>query len=105
VGPPAGGGGATEYSRRDSDPIGEFLADATEPMASASVAAARLYRAYQIWCERNAQDVWSGTRFGKALVERGLRRLKSSFVTYTGITLKPDYDPPAHGGPPGDDFV
>ena len=93
--PPDAVKAATEDYRRDSDPIGEFLADATEAMPSGSVTAAKLYRAYQTWCERNAQDAWSGTRFGKALVERGLRRLKSSITVYTGIWLRPEYQPPS----------
>lgn len=91
--PPEAVRAATEAYRDDSDPIGQFLDAATEPMPGASVQAAALYKAYVQWCEENALDPWSGTRFGKAIRERGIPSLKSSIVVYTGLSLLDHYAP------------
>ncbi|BBK30293.1 putative DNA primase/helicase [Stella humosa] len=85
---------ATDSYRQDQDPIGEFLGDVTMAMPSASVTAADLYRAYQRWCTRNAQEPLHMRTFGRTLGDRGIVRGKSSIIIYRGITLRAEWQPP-----------
>lgn len=87
---------ATDDYRADNDPVGQFLSDATEPRPGSWVTAEELYRAYERWCGRNAQEPMQKRSFGRTLGDRGLVRGKSSVVIYRGIALRPEWMPPSH---------
>jgi putative DNA primase/helicase len=84
---------ATADYRSDSDPIGQFLATATERKNGVSVTAKELYGGYCKWCAENAATPISTTAFGKRIVEKGIERTKSGIILYRDIELRPEYLP------------
>ena len=88
---------AAEEYRRDSDPIGEFLAAVTEVGhdhngRAFEVQAAILYRCYAIWSKDSAADPISNTLFGLRMGDRGIRKTKKkSGAFYEGMMLNSDW--------------
>jgi putative DNA primase/helicase len=62
---------ARDAWRADSDPIGEFLAEACTVEAGASVPAGELYECYTRWCSRKSIEPSSQTLFGRILGDKG----------------------------------
>ncbi len=86
--PPASVLDATAAYRSDEDRVGTFIDECCEIDASLSVQASALYKAYHAWAQRRGETPLSMTRFGGRLAERGLRKMKSGFVSYQGIWLR-----------------
>lgn len=79
---------ATAAYRMDSDPLGPFLASACIITGAEDhvTPASELWRAYLVWCKRNAAAPISQTSFGRRLTERkGVRRETPHTVRYVGI--------------------
>jgi len=90
---------ATSEYRTESDVLGQFLTDCCTYEPDASVASLILYRTYSDWCTDNGERAFSGTAFGRALRERGLRKTRLQTgdrrrTTYIGIRLS--QSPPTH---------
>ncbi len=78
---------ATSDYRDESDPIGQFMDICTEKRKGASASAKELFEAYEAWCKANAFDPMNKLTFGKRLTTRGLRKTKSSVISYADIYL------------------
>lgn len=80
---------ATAEYRHESNPVGQFLIDWTEPSGADKITASSLYEAYKVWCGINAQTVWALKTFGTRIGELSIQREKvGGFMYYTGIKLK-----------------
>lgn len=84
---------ATADYRSDSDPIGQFLATATERKNGVNVTSKDLYGAYAKWCGENAISPISTTAFGRRVGEKGIERTKVGIIYYLNIELHPEYMP------------
>ena len=74
--------------RRESDLLGEFLADKTVAEVNAEVNQLNLYHAYQLWCSESGVRSLSKKSFTQRLAERGHPERKSgSRRLYSGLTL------------------
>ena len=82
---------ATESYRDDSDPVGAFLRDSTEPdPGGAGVTARDLFHAYCGWCEVNAVRPWTESAFGRAMGQKSITKAKDRVRRYLDIRLLPD---------------
>jgi putative DNA primase/helicase len=83
---------ATDAYRAEGDPLADFLESGWVMLRpEATVTARRLYQAYQLWCQDNAREPVSETRFGKRMPEiEGIEREKQGVMVYTGIELEPE---------------
>jgi putative DNA primase/helicase len=81
---------ATDDYRRDSDPVGQFVAARTVRSATASANASDLYTAFERWCVQNAVEPASKTKFGTRLVELGYEKVKVGTIFYRGVQLLPE---------------
>ncbi len=79
--------GATEEYRHENDPVGRFVAECIKQSPGMSVQAKTMYRAYCAWCRANAEKPWSMTAFGKALPERGVKRVDGRIRYYDAVEL------------------
>ncbi len=79
---------ATESYRRESDVIGRFLDDCCDRDSTAKTKASELYQAYKTWAEENGEPLFSQTRFGLKLKEKGIEKVKDGIYYYLGIKLK-----------------
>jgi putative DNA primase/helicase len=80
---------AIDDYREESDPVGNFLtAQCFVTGERRDVLTGReLWDRYKYWCEDSGAEPVSQTKFGRRLaVKRGVRRLKSGTVSYSGIT-------------------
>ena len=83
------------------DNIGQFLKEMTEQHATTSVAASRLYGAYETWCQENADRASTQRRFSFYLSEHGyLKSRNGAGVVWTGLRFRAPIDvaPPTTGG-------
>ncbi len=71
---------ATAEYRAESDPIGRFLEDCTEPDQVARVQTSALYELFGAWALANAERASTPQYFGRSLREHGLRSIKSNGV-------------------------
>lgn len=101
--PPESVTAATAEYRSEEDVIGRFIEERCLQLSELSVQAGHLYDAYKAWAESSGFGVLNNTRFGKALVERGFEKTKSTYVVYRGIGLKTDHDTPTNGTPDSSD--
>ena len=80
---------ATGAYREDSDVLGRFLAEHTEPSQDGEVQAGVLWAAYRAWC--TAGNIREGTlnEFGKKITEKGIEKHidRSRRTYYLGIKL------------------
>jgi putative DNA primase/helicase len=83
---------ATREYRDESDPIGNFLDNATIRIESGSVAARELFACYEGWCNIAGVKPVSPQLFGRLLIGRGLERVKANTIFYRGIQIAPDLD-------------
>ena len=70
---------ATGDYRDESDPMGDFLRSwviTGEPAKGRSVAAGRLYLAYEAWCTDSMVSPLSQHRFGRKMGDRGFHKEK-----------------------------
>lgn len=88
--PPAGIRAATESYRHESDRIGQFLEERTQPLDGARTPASALYRAWSDWCEARGESAGSQTAFGERMGARdGIVRVKvKGAKAYRGIVLR-----------------
>jgi len=78
---------AAKY-RNDSDLIGEFLADMTQPATNMKVNQQSLFNSWKDWCESNGFRSGSKKTFTQRLAERGFHDGRSNGVRfYTGLKL------------------
>jgi len=68
--------------RKDSDLIGEFLADKTEADPNAKLNQGTLYEGFQDWCKANGLRQHSKKTFTQRLAERGFGEGRSNGVRY-----------------------
>ncbi len=73
---------ATETYRSDSDPLGRFLTDCTEPLVDGRVQTTVLHQLYCAWAKANGEREWSPKGFGGACGDRPIPRIKSSGLMY-----------------------
>ena len=81
---------ATADYAADSDPLNNFLAEACERDAHASVGAADFYAHYKSWAERQGfseRERLSATMFGKRMADR-FERVGTARRVYRGVSLK-----------------
>jgi putative DNA primase/helicase len=68
---------AVENYRSEEDTIGNFIDECLIEIEGISVAAKEVYQRYKTWAEESGEIVLSQTKFGKCLVEHGLKRSKT----------------------------
>ncbi len=74
--------------RKESDVLGEFLEEKTQPAALGKIEQQDLYRRYQLWCEYNGLKHQSKKSFSQRLKERGYSEGKSGKNRYyVGLEL------------------
>ena len=74
--------------RKDSDVVGEFLAEKATIDANSKALQADVYRSYKYWCEENGLRLPSKKSFTQRLAERGFTEAKSGADRYyTGLTI------------------
>jgi putative DNA primase/helicase len=81
---------ATAAYRRDSDAIGDFLAEACALDAEAEVPAAELYRAYVAWADRQGladRERLTQTMFGRKVSERFRKTHTRDGARYHGVAV------------------
>ena len=84
---------ASEAYRARMDNIGQFLKEMTERHPTTSVAASRLYSAYETWCAENADRAGTQTRFGRYMGEHGYLKSRSNQgVVWTGLRFRSPLD-------------
>lgn len=76
---------ATEQFRVDSDPLGRFLAECTRENEEGSVQTTVLHQLFCAWCKVVGEREWTITGFGRAMMERGITKHKSSTHFWLGI--------------------
>lgn len=76
----------TEY-RHESNPVHQFLDAWCQMKPGATVAAARLYDAYKLWCKEAALDPLNQNKFGRRMSEMNIERFTYQYVHYKGIQL------------------
>ena len=83
--PPAAVIDATAEYREDSDPIGRFLRDCTEPAPKERAPGGGLYMLFAAWAKANGEHKWSAKAFKRGLADHGIRHMKSSTMFYLDI--------------------
>ena len=84
--------------RKDSDLIGEFLADKTEADPNAKLNQGTLYQWFHEWCEANGLRQHSKKTFTQRLAERGFGEGRSNGVRYYhGLKMATHKSPPPQG--------
>jgi len=79
---------ATSMYREEQDDIGEFFNACCKMKKDATVTKAKLYQAFQDWCEKNGEKPMPKRRFGSKLKERGISDGKlSGDRVWLGIDL------------------
>ncbi|NJO54713.1 MAG: hypothetical protein HC829_07615, partial [Bacteroidales bacterium] len=78
---------ATETYRTDSDPLGRFLSQCTEPAPGDRVQSSALYAVFAAWCKANGEREWTSHGLGRALRDRGIRSKQSNFIYWLDIRL------------------
>jgi putative DNA primase/helicase len=79
---------ATENYRSRAQPVNTFIADAINRKAGEHVGATRLYELYKEWCQANAEDPVTQTKFGRLLDDMGFKKVKAGNVFYADMELK-----------------
>jgi hypothetical protein len=69
------------------DKVSHFLSACTRPAPGERLRATRLFRAFQSWCAHEGKSAMTVTLFGRALAERGLKRLHSNVNWWIGVEL------------------
>lgn len=105
---------ATQEYREDSDPLGQFLKDCVAEEPGGRVPSMDLYRLFCAWAKAGGAREWTPTGFGRALGERGIKRLRSdgswwldirmvkSTADFAAAAVAGAADPPP---PEGDDYA
>ena len=88
--PPAEVMDATAEYRAEQDVLGAFLAEHCLQDPRLRCRATQLYARYVEWTGHSGETAVSLTRFGNALKERGVGKLKNSTTCYLGIGLRDD---------------
>jgi putative DNA primase/helicase len=78
---------ATDSYREDRDPLGRFLAMATEPEPEGRVQSSHLYEVYQAWAKFASEAEWTQKGFSGAMADRGFRKKTSNGVWWLGLKL------------------
>lgn len=92
---------ATQEYRDESDPIGAFVNAALTITGNHydQVTPGDLYKAYETWCESEAETPFRPSTFNrrmpKAAERAGFHKQKSSTTFYVGVEIKPDFRPPS----------
>lgn len=77
---------ATRQYREDSDPLGRFLVDCTEPAPGEKVQSTQLYELFLAWAKANGAPEWKHTGFTNAMKERpGIVLKKISVMFFMDI--------------------
>lgn len=83
---------ATREYREENDLVGQFIGETCDEGETCWVNATRLYRAFKAWQEEQGEAVWSQTRFGRAMAEKGYKRERTASSTretvYLGLDLR-----------------
>ena len=66
----------------------KILDDCCDRDSTAKTKASELYQAYKTWAEENGEPLFSQTRFGLKLKEKGIEKVKDGIYYYLGIKLK-----------------
>ncbi|MDF1734947.1 MAG: phage/plasmid primase, P4 family [Minwuia sp.] len=90
---------ATADYRAEGDPVGKFVAAMVVVNPHLDIGAGKLFDAYQEWCKRVGERVWSNKAFGQKMVEMGYERKdRSGGRFYIGIGVREDESPaPSEG--------
>lgn len=92
---------ATDEYRRDSDPIGRFMADCVAPEIGAAVQVSEMYGVYCAWCRWAMEKPWTQKSFARTMVEKkGVRRVRRDERLYVDVALKPDRPGRGESDPP-----
>jgi putative DNA primase/helicase len=81
---------ATGDYRDESDPMGEFLREWVrhgDDAKGETLAAGRLFAAYEAWCNDSMVKPLSQNRFGRKMTDRGYRKVLSNGVRYLDTAL------------------
>jgi P4 family phage/plasmid primase-like protien len=78
---------ATEKYKQEQDVLGGFLQDCCVLEDGAEEKSGDVYRVYAQWCRDNGEFCHPSNKFGMAMTERGIQRVKKSTVFYRGLRL------------------
>ena len=78
---------ATKQYREDSDPLGRWLVDCTEPAPDAKVQSTQAHELFIAWAKATGGPEWKHTGFTNAMKERGIETKKISVMYFMGIRL------------------
>ena len=78
---------ATSSYRLDSDPLGRFLATATQPVAGERIQSSVLHRTFTAWARASGEREWTPKGLTLAMKERGYRTLQSNVVWWRDLKL------------------
>jgi P4 family phage/plasmid primase-like protien len=84
---------ATEDYREEMDSLAGFLEDCVVAQGSGKVAKDELFKAYEKWCERNGEEAFGKTLFGKLMKERFSDAKSGSTRYWKGIALRNQTEP------------
>lgn len=80
---------ATEEYRKESDILASFLEENTSMDKEGMIKSSVLYSHYREWCEENGEKSISSTAFGKALLEKGVDKMRlRNGIHYLGLKLE-----------------
>jgi putative DNA primase/helicase len=82
---------ATAQYRAEMDILGAFISDRCVQKPGVKAYFTDLYKSYGAWCDERNEDKMTGTAFGRALNERGIKKQKETtghrLVYYLGLGL------------------
>lgn len=80
---------AVENYRDEMDTMGHWLTECCTFNNESKTESSILYQSYKAWCQLNGHYPQSQTRFGTALGERGLKKIKAGTINWVGIVFNP----------------
>lgn len=84
---PASVRAATDDYRKDSDPLGRFLAECTADDTEAKSKSSILYALYDAWRAAVGENQWSQKGFSLAMLDRGYKRRENKGMQWLGIRM------------------
>jgi phage/plasmid-associated DNA primase len=72
----------------DNDPLAAFVTDQCVVGAGEEVRAMDVWKAFDVWCDRNGHEKMSAMGFGMAFSRKYTRKSRASGNFYLGVRLK-----------------
>jgi putative DNA primase/helicase len=90
---------ATQEYREESDPIGQFIADAIERVPGGKISAGAVYEAYHHWCRVTGSHALGQTLVGRRMGAT-FEKVHSGGKFYVDCQIKAEWVPRHRGEPP-----